>query len=253
MTDVSAPVTAGDAFPGEQDADPLLIAIPLFGPWLFTGFLLVIVLFGQHTTEPWAIAASTAVLLAPFVGLVLAKWRWRGHGGWSTVASPLMLTLAIGLTAFPVTAMFGLKTIGTRPGVAGAVDTRLWVFGDVKPNEIQEPLILATLLMAALATLGWLARRRRSGSWLAVLWLVAALTGLVWLPMMGFTVMGMGLASHSPASPDARLIWGIPFVAHAVTPVLALLAGATVSNRAWIEDPPHLGNRAADPLGQASD
>lgn len=242
--------TTGPAMPDENAADLFLIAVPLFGPWLVAGFLLVVVLVDQRMTDAWAIAASAMVLLAPFAGLLLAKWRWRGRRGVSAVVPPLLLVLAIALTALPVTALFGLEATGSRASALGGIDTRVWLFTGISTAEIREPLVVATDLMTGLAILGWLARLRGSGSWLVLLWVVATLTGVVWLPLMGVVVLGQGMASHSPDSPAASVIRALPFVAHAVAPVLAVLAGATISGRPWVDelDPAAVESRSESPV-----
>lgn len=76
------------------------------------------------------------MLLAPFAGLLMAKWRWRGRRGVSAVVSPLLLVLAIALTAIPVTATSGLEDVGSRPTSPDAIDTRRWVVGGVSVEEI---------------------------------------------------------------------------------------------------------------------
>lgn len=228
-SDIAGPVS----IPGKGDrlSDGFLMALPLVVPVVLAGLFVVAVLFGRGMTGSWAIVASAVVLLVPFAGLLLARWRWRGGGGLAALVPLVLAVAAIALGAAPMTAMLGTATTGARPTSPGGTDTRLWRYLGVTDGEVREPLIVATVLVSGLVVGGWVARRHGTGTLLVAIWAVAVVTCLVWLPLLGFVQLGLGLSSHSPASPAVDLIWALPFVAHAAAPVLAVMAGGAVSAR----------------------
>lgn len=168
------------------------------------------------------------------------------------MVSPLLLMLAIALTTSPVIATLGLEAPQSRPKSPDAIDTRLEVFGGVSVEEIREPPVAANVLIVGLVILGWLARLWGSGPWVVLLWVAATLTCVVWLPLMGVVVLGQGLTSHSPDTPAVGVIRALPFVAHAVAPVLALLAGATIVVRPWFDEPDPASVESRSTLGSGS-